>query len=136
TQHYIFASECAAAHAPVIAPQSVNMVGPVLIKYGTPTQKERWLPTIRSGDDYWAQGYSEPGAGSDLASLQCRAVRDGDEYVINGTQLWTTHAQYSNRISCLVRTSSTGKPQQGISFMCFDLDLPGITVRPILSLSG
>src|SRR5690606_6556653 len=102
TQHYIFASECAAAHAPVIAPQSVSMVGPVLIRYGTQAQKERWLPAIRSGDDYWARGYSEPGAGSDLASLQCRAVREGDGYVINGTKIWTTHAHFSNRIFCLV----------------------------------
>src|SRR3990167_2531163 len=83
-----------------------------------------------------AQGYSEPGSGSDLASLQCKAVRDGDSYVINGTKIWTTHAQWANRIFCLVRTSSAGKPQQGISFLLFDMDTPGITVRPIISISG
>ncbi|ARU05495.1 hypothetical protein CCO03_13095 [Comamonas serinivorans] len=135
-QHYIFASECTLAGAPARAPQGPSMVAPVLLKYGTPEQKERWLPAIRSGEDYWAQGYSEPGSGSDLASLQCRAVRDGDEYVINGTKIWTTHAHFSNRIFCLVRTSTEGKPQQGISFLCFDIDLPGITIRPIPSLSG
>ena len=135
-QHDIFASECAAAHAPALAPQGVRMVAPVVLAYGTPEQKQRWLPAIRNGDDYWCQGYSEPGSGSDLASLQCRAVRDGDHYVVNGTKIWTTHAQWANRIFCLVRTSTTGKPQQGISFLLFDMDLPGITVRPIISISG
>ena len=142
-QHDIFASELAAAGAPVLAPQGVHMVAPVVIAFGTPEQKAAWLPAIRAGDDYWAQGYSEPGAGSDLAALQCRAVRvsgshgaHGDEYVINGTKIWTTHAQWANKIFCLVRTSSAGKPQQGISFLLFDLALPGITIRPIISLSG
>ena len=135
-QHDIFASECAAAHAPALAPQGVRMVAPVVLAYGTDEQKQRWLPGIRNGDDYWCQGYSEPGSGSDLASLQCRAVRDGDHYIVNGTKIWTTHAQWANRIFCLVRTSSTGKPQQGISFLLFDMDLPGITVRPIISISG
>ncbi len=135
-QHYIFASECILAGAPARAPQGPSMVAPVLFKYGTAEQKEKWLPAIRMGDDYWAQGYSEPGSGSDLASLQCRAVRDGDEYVINGTKIWTTHAHFANRIFCLVRTSTEGKAQQGISFLCFDIDLPGITIRPIPSLSG
>jgi alkylation response protein AidB-like acyl-CoA dehydrogenase len=135
-QHDIFASEGAAAGAPVLAPQGVRMVAPVVLAYGTPEQKQRWLPGIRSGDDYWCQGYSEPGSGSDLASLQCKAVRDGEHYIVNGTKIWTTHAQWANRIFCLVRTSSTGKPQQGISFLLFDMDLPGITVRPIISLSG
>jgi acyl-CoA dehydrogenase len=135
-QHDIFASELAAAHAPVLAPQGLRMVAPVVLAFGTPEQKQRWLPGIRSGDDYWCQGYSEPGSGSDLASLQCKAVRDGDQYVINGTKIWTTHAQWANRIFCLVRTRSDGKPQQGISFLLFDMDLPGITVRPIISISG
>lgn len=139
-QHDIFASECAAANAPALAPQGVRMVAPVLLAYGTDEQKQRWLPAIRSGADYWCQGYSEPGAGSDLASLQCKAVRvadsAGDYYLINGTKIWTTHAQWANRIFCLVRTSSSGKPQQGISFLLFDMDLPGITVRPIISISG
>jgi len=139
-QHDIFASELAAAGAPVLAPQGARMVAPVVIAFGTPEQKAAWLPAIRAGTDYWAQGYSEPGAGSDLAALQCRAVRvsgaHGDEYVINGTKIWTTHAQWANKIFCLVRTSSLGKPQQGISFLLFDLALPGITIRPIISLSG
>ena len=135
-QHDIFASEVTAAQAPVLAPQGARMVAPVVLAFGTPEQQARWLPAIRSGDDYWAQGYSEPGSGSDLASLQCKAVRDGDSYVINGTKIWTTHAQWANRIFCLVRTSSAGKPQQGISFLLFDMDTPGITVRPIISISG
>ena len=135
-QHYLFACELAAADAPPLAPMGTGMVGPVIIAFGTPEQQARWLPRIRSGDDYWAQGYSEPQSGSDLASLQCRAVRDGDHYVINGTKIWTTHAQYANKMFCLVRTATGGKPQQGISFLCFDLDTPGITIRPIISISG
>jgi acyl-CoA dehydrogenase len=112
------------------------MVAPVLLAFGTPEQQAHYLPRIRSGEDYWAQGYSEPGAGSDLASLQCRAVRDGEHYVINGTKIWTTHAQYANRIFCLVRTDAQAKAQSGISFLLFDLQLPGITIRPIISISG
>ena len=135
-QHYIFASEMAAADAPPLAPNAVRMVAPVIIAFGTEEQKQRWLPGIRDGVDYWAQGYSEPGSGSDLASLQCRAVRDGDDYVINGTKIWTTHAQWSNKMFCLVRTDPAAKPQRGISFLCFDLDTPGITIRPIISISG
>jgi alkylation response protein AidB-like acyl-CoA dehydrogenase len=112
------------------------MVAPVVLAYGTEEQKQRWLPGIRNGDDYWCQGYSEPGSGSDLASLQCKAVRDGDHYIVNGTKIWTTHAHWANRIFCLVRTSSTGKPQQGISFLLFDMESPGVTTRPILLISG
>ena len=135
-QHYLFAAELAAADAPQRAPMGPSMVAPVIIAFGTEAQKRAWLPGIRSGEDYWCQGYSEPGAGSDLASLQCKAVRDGDHYVINGTKIWTTHAQYANRMFCLVRTASGGKPQQGISFLCFDIPTPGITIRPIISISG
>jgi alkylation response protein AidB-like acyl-CoA dehydrogenase len=135
-QHFIFASELALADAPPLAPNAVKMVGPVLIAFGTEAQKARWLPAIRDGLDYWAQGYSEPGAGSDLASLQCRAVRDGEHYVINGTKIWTTHAHRANRMFCLVRTDTSAKLQRGISFLCFDLDTPGITIRPIISISG
>jgi len=135
-QHDIFASELMAAGAPQLAPQGARMVAPVVLAFGTPEQKQRWLPGIRSGEDYWAQGYSEPGAGSDLAALQCRARRDGDGYVINGTKIWTTHAQYANKMFCLVRTDSQGKAQQGISFLLFDLPLPGVTIRPIISISG
>ena len=113
-----------------------GMVAPVIIAFGTEAQKRAWLPGIRSGEDYWCQGYSEPQSGSDLASLQCKAVRQGDHYVINGTKIWTTHAQYANRMFCLVRTTSGGKPQQGISFLCFDIPTPGITIRPIISISG
>ena len=136
----ILADELAAAGAPVLAPQGARMVAPVVLAFGTPEQKAQWLPAIRAGDDYWCQGYSEPGAGSDLASLQCRAVRlpdaQGGGFVINGTKIWTTHAQWANKIFCLVRTDSSGKAQQGISFLLFDMGLPGITVRPIISLSG
>ena len=135
-QHYIFSAELAAADAPPRAPMGPGMVAPVIIAFGTEAQKRAWLPGIRSGEDYWCQGYSEPQSGSDLASLQCRAVRDGSHYVINGTKIWTTHAQYANRMFCLVRTTSGGKPQQGISFLCFDIPTPGITIRPIISISG
>ncbi len=135
-QHYIFASELAQADAPPLAPNGTRMVAPVIIAFGTEAQKQRWLPGIRDGTDYWAQGYSEPQSGSDLASLQCRAQRDGDHYVLNGSKIWTTHAHWANRMFCLVRTDSSGKAQQGISFLCFDLDAPGITVRPIISISG
>jgi len=135
-QHYLFAAELAAADAPQRAPMGPGMVAPVIIAFGTEAQKRAWLPGIRSGEDYWCQGYSEPQSGSDLASLQCKAVRQGDHYVINGTKIWTTHAQYANRMFCLVRTTSGGKPQQGISFLCFDIPTPGITIRPIISISG
>ncbi|CAN7772565.1 acyl-CoA dehydrogenase family protein [Variovorax sp. LjRoot84] len=135
-QHYLFASELAAADAPPLAPMGTGMVAPVIIAFGTEAQKRTWLPGIRSGEDYWCQGYSEPQAGSDLASLQCKAVRDAGDYVINGTKIWTTHAQYANRMFCLVRTASGGKAQQGISFLCFDIPRPGITIRPIISISG
>lgn len=135
-QHYLFAAELAAADAPPLAPMGTGMVAPVIIAFGTDAQKRAWLPGIASGDDYWCQGYSEPQAGSDLASLQCRAVRDGAHYVINGTKIWTTHAQHANRMFCLVRTGTGGKPQQGISFLCFDMATPGITVRPLISISG
>jgi acyl-CoA dehydrogenase len=135
-QHYLFAAELAAADAPPRAPMGPGMVAPVIIAFGTEAQKRAWLPGIRSGEDYWCQGYSEPQSGSDLASLQCKAVRDGDRYVINGTKIWTTHAQYANRMFCLVRTTSGGKPQQGISFLCFDIPALGITIRPIISISG
>ena len=139
-EHYIFELELAAADAPPRSPIGLGMAAPVIIAFGTPEQQERWLPGIRSGDDYWCQGYSEPGAGSDLAALQCRAERvrnaDGDAYVLNGTKIWTTHAHHANRMFCLVRTARGGKPQQGISFLCFDMNTPGITVQPIRCISG
>jgi len=135
-QHAIFQRELILASAPVVTPNSTRMVGPVVIAFGTDEQKDRYLPRIRSGEDWWAQGYSEPGSGSDLASLQCRAVREGDHYVINGSKIWTTHAQWSNKIFCLVRTDNSGKQQQGITFLLFDIDLPGIEIKPLISISG
>ncbi len=135
-QRAIFQHELTLASAPIVSPNSTRMVGPVVIAFGTEDQKAQYLPRIRSGDDWWAQGYSEPGAGSDLASLQCRADRDGDDYVINGSKIWTTHAQWSNKMFCLVRTRRDGKPQQGISFLLFDINLPRITIKPLISMSG
>jgi acyl-CoA dehydrogenase len=135
-QRYIFASECAAAHAPMLAPFGTTMCGPVLMKFGTPEQKAFYLPRILSGEDYWCQGYSEPGSGSDLASLQMKAERDGDHYVLNGTKIWTTHAHFANRMFCLVRTSNAGKPQEGITFLLLETSTPGLSVRPIITIAG
>jgi acyl-CoA dehydrogenase len=134
-QRYIFAAECARVGTPALSPMGLKMVGPVIMKYGTPEQKAFYLPRILSGDDYWCQGYSEPGSGSDLASLQTRAVPDGDDYIINGTKIWTTHAHFASRMFCLVRTGTTGKPQQGITFLLLDMDTPGITVKPIVTMA-
>lgn len=135
-QRYIFAAECARAGAPSLAPMGLRMVGPVIMGYGTPEQKAHYLPRILSGEDYWCQGYSEPGAGSDLAALQLRADRDGGDYVLNGSKIWTTHAQFANRMFCLVRTGFDGKPQQGITFLLLDMASPGISVEPIITLAG
>jgi acyl-CoA dehydrogenase len=136
TERYIFAAECARAGAPPLAPMGLRMVGPVIMGYGTPEQKAELLPRILSGEDYWCQGYSEPGAGSDLAALQLAAVRDGDHYVLTGSKIWTTHAHWANKMFCLVRTSREGKPQAGITFLLLDMATPGITVRPIITLAG
>jgi len=135
-EKHIFDEECCLAHAPRIVPFGVNMLGPVLIRYGTHAQQKALLPRILDGRDWWCQGYSEPGAGSDLASLRTRAVRDGDAYVINGQNTWTTLGQHANRMFCLVRTATRGKPQQGISFVLVDLDSPGIEMRPIRLIEG
>ncbi|MEO4040693.1 acyl-CoA dehydrogenase family protein [Hoeflea sp. CAU 1731] len=135
-QKQIFEDESCAAGAPRIIPFGLKMLAPVLIKYGSDEQKDYYLPRILDGSDWWCQGYSEPGAGSDLASLKTRAVRDGDHYVVNGQKTWTTLGQYANKIFCLVRTSTEGKPQEGISFLLIDMDTPGITVRPIILLEG
>lgn len=135
-QRHIFAAECARAGAPSLAPMGLRMVGPVIMGYGTEAQKAHYLPRILSGEDYWCQGYSEPGAGSDLAALQLRAERDGDDYVLNGSKLWTTHAHWANRMFCLVRTTAGGKPQAGITFLLLDMQTPGIKVRPIITLAG
>jgi alkylation response protein AidB-like acyl-CoA dehydrogenase len=131
----IFDEELTAANAPPLSP-FVNMVGPVIYTFGTPEQKARHLPPLRSGAVYWCQGYSEPGAGSDLASLRTRAERQGDDYIVNGQKIWTSYAHEADWIFCLVRTSTAGKPQQGISFLLFDMKSPGIEVRPIISLDG
>jgi len=135
-QHYIFASELSAAGAPPLSPMGVGMCGPVLIGHGTPAQKAHFLPRMLSGEDFWCQGYSEPGAGSDLASLQMSAVADGKDFVCNGHKIWTTHANYANWIFCLVRTSSEAIRQRGITFLLIDMTTPGVEVRPIVSLSG
>lgn len=135
-QRYIFAAECARAGAPGLAPMGLKMVAPVIMHYGTPEQRAHYLPRIVSGEDYWCQGFSEPGAGSDLASLQLRATPDGADYVLNGSKIWTTHAHFANRMFALVRTSSEGKPQAGISFLLLDMATPGITVEPIRTLAG
>lgn len=135
-QRYIFAAECALAGAPTIAPMGMKMIAPVIIHYGTKAQQQHYLPRLLSGDDYWCQGFSEPGAGSDLASLRLRATRDGDDYVLNGTKVWTTHAQFANRMFCLARTSTDGRPQSGISFLLVDMHAAGIKVDPIITMSG
>jgi acyl-CoA dehydrogenase len=135
-QRYIFDLECGRAGAPIYNTSGSHFVGPVIIRYGTPAQKEKYLPRIRSGEDYWAQGYSEPGSGSDLASLKTRAESDGDAYVVNGQKIWTTMAHRANRLFALVRTSNVGKRQDGITFLLFDMDMPGISVRPIIGTGG
>lgn len=136
SQKHIFDEESAAYGAPRIVPFGVNMVAPVIIKFGSEQQKSRYLPRILSGEDWWCQGYSEPGAGSDLASLKTRAVRDGDHYIVNGQKTWTTLGQHANMIFCLVRTDTEVQPQRGISFLLIDMNDPGITVRPIITLDG
>ena len=135
-ERFIFETETALANAPRILPFGLSMIGPVLLKYGSEEQKKQWLPRILDGSDWWCQGYSEPGAGSDLASLKTSAVRDGDHYVVNGQKTWTTLAQFANMMFCLVRTSTEGKRQEGISFLLIDMATPGIEVRPIKLLSG
>jgi len=135
-RRHIFAAECAAAAAPNLAPMGLKMVGPVIMRFGTPEQKAHYLPRILAGQDYWCQGYSEPGSGSDLASLQMKAVSDGDDYVLNGSKIWTTHAQWATHMFCLVRTRTEGKPQAGITFLLLDMKTPGIRVEPIITLAG
>jgi acyl-CoA dehydrogenase len=135
-QRYIFAAECARANAPNLAPMGLRMVGPCIMGYGTEEQKRTLLPRILSGEDYWCQGYSEPGSGSDLASLKTRADSDGDYYILNGSKIWTTHAHFANRMFGLVRTCFEGKPQTGITFLLIDMKAPGVSVRPIVTLAG
>jgi alkylation response protein AidB-like acyl-CoA dehydrogenase len=133
---HIFEEECCRAGAPRIVPFGLKMLAPVLMAFGSAEQQAEYLPRILDGRDWWCQGYSEPGAGSDLASLKTRAERDGDHYIVNGQKTWTTYGQYANRIFCLVRTKTDGKPQEGISFLLMDLDTPGIEMRPIRLLEG
>src|SRR3954470_14691385 len=136
-QRYIFEEESGYAGCPPLIPFGLAMCGPVLIKFGTPEQKQRFLPRIYHGEDFWCQGYSEPGSGSDLASLKTRAVRDGDHYVVNGQKTWTTLGHYADWIFCLVRTGDKDvKKQEGISFLLIDMKTPGITVRPLMLMDG
>ena len=135
-ERYLFDVECSRAHAPRIVAFGPHMLGPVIQAFGTAAQKAEVLPRILSGEDWWAQGYSEPGAGSDLASLKTRAERDGDDYIVNGQKTWTTLGQHANKIFCLVRTKAGGKPQEGISFLMMDIPSPGIEVRPIRLIEG
>ncbi len=136
TQRYIFNEECAEAETPPLLPFGLSMCGPVIYTFGNAAQKQRFLPGILSGEDWWCQGYSEPGSGSDLASLKTRAVREGDHYIVNGQKTWTTLAQYADWIFCLVRTDPDVKQQEGISFLLIDMKTPGITVKPIIVLDG
>lgn len=135
-QMAIFQEECVAANAPALYPMGLLMLGPVLMHYGTPAQQKMLLPRLLSGEDFWCQGYSETGAGSDLAALKTRAESAGDDYIVNGSKIWTTGAQHANKMFCLVRTAFEGKPQLGISFLLIELDAPGVTVDPIVSLDG
>tara|TARA_Y100001934_G_C12382175_1_gene793080 strand:+ start:5779 stop:6981 length:1203 start_codon:yes stop_codon:yes gene_type:complete len=136
TQKYIWSEECAKASAPGLIPLGLRMLAPVLFKYGTQEQKDYYLPRMLSGEHYWCQGYSEPGSGSDLASLRTTAVKDGDDYIVNGTKIWTTHAQFADHIFCLVRTDPDVRPQAGISFVLIPMDTPGVTVEPIITIAG
>jgi alkylation response protein AidB-like acyl-CoA dehydrogenase len=137
TERYIFAEELARAETVPVLPFGVTMVGPVIYTFGNAEQKKRFLPGVLSGDEWWCQGYSEPGAGSDLASLKTKAERVGDHYIVNGQKTWTTLAQFADWIFCLVRTNPDArKPQEGISFLLIDMNTPGIEVRPIITIDG
>ena len=135
TQKYIWNQECAKAHAPGLIPLGLRMLAPVLFKYGSDEQKADILPKMLAGEQYWCQGYSEPGSGSDLSSLKTSAVKDGDDYIVNGTKIWTTHAHFADHIFCLVRTDPNVKPQAGISFLLIPMSLPGISVKPIITIA-
>ena len=135
-QRHLFEEESALAGAPRIVPFGPVMVAPVIMAFGSPEQQKRHLPGIMSGDVWWSQGYSEPGSGSDLASVKCKAERRGDYYIVNGQKTWTTLGQYGEWIFCLVRTNNEGKPQTGISFLLIDMKSPGVSVRPIITMDG
>ncbi len=136
TRRYLFAEALAAGDAPEPQPFGLQMVGPVIYTFGDAGQQKKFLPAILSGEAFWCQGYSEPGAGSDLASLSTKAVPEGDHYVVNGTKTWTSLAHWADWMFCLVRTSGDGKPQEGISFLLIDMTTPGIEVRPIPTIDG
>ncbi|WP_088280300.1 acyl-CoA dehydrogenase family protein [Ideonella sp. A 288] len=135
-QRHLFEEECALAGSPRIVPFGPVMVAPVIMAFGNAEQQKRFLPGIASGEVWWSQGYSEPGSGSDLASVKTRAERQGDTYIVNGQKTWTTLGQFGEWIFCLVRTSNEGKPQTGISFLLVDMKAPGVTVRPIITMDG
>ncbi|MBL8489587.1 MAG: acyl-CoA dehydrogenase family protein [Rhodocyclaceae bacterium] len=135
-EQYVFEEECAAGGAPRLIPFGLKMVAPVIMAFGNRAQQERYLPKIRNAEEWWCQGYSEPGAGSDLASLKCRAENRGDHYLVNGQKTWNTLGQHADWIFCLVRTDTEAKPQRGISFLLIDMKSPGVTVRPIVTLDG
>ena len=135
-QQYIFEEESTAANAPPQLPFALRMVAPVIMTFGNAAQQQYFLPRIIAGEDWWCQGYSEPGSGSDLASLRASAVRAGDHYIVNGQKTWNTLGHYADWIFCLVRTSSEGRPQHGISFLLIDMKTPGISVRPIITVEG
>jgi alkylation response protein AidB-like acyl-CoA dehydrogenase len=135
-QRHIFEDECASAYCPALHTFNLSMIGPILQRFGTPAQQQEHLPRILASERWWCQGYSEPSAGSDLAALATRAERDGEDYVINGSKIWTSLAHWATHMFCLVRTTRGGKPQEGISFLLVDMAAPGITVTPIISISG
>jgi alkylation response protein AidB-like acyl-CoA dehydrogenase len=135
-RRFIFDDEVQLSGAPLLSPFGLTMVGPLLIQFGTDAQKQRFLPKILSGEEVWCQGYSEPGAGSDLASLRMSAVLEGDHFVVNGQKTWTTYAQYADWIFCLVRTDSGAKKQAGISFLLIDIKTPGVEVKPMLTIGA
>ena len=136
-ERYIFEEECGYAGAPQLSALSLMMCAPVLIRYGTEAQKKRFLPRIYDGSEYWCQGYSEPGAGSDLSALKTRAEREGDHYVVSGQKIWTTHAHLADWMFCLVRTDpGAAKQQEGISFLLIDMKSPGISIRPLILMDG
>jgi alkylation response protein AidB-like acyl-CoA dehydrogenase len=136
-QRHIFEEECGFAGCPPLMPFGLKMCAPVLFRFGSEAQKKRFLPRIYNGDDFWCQGYSEPGSGSDLASLKTSAIREGDYYIVNGQKIWTTMAQHADWIFCLVRTDlNTPKKQEGISFLLMDMKTPGITIRPLILMDG
>jgi alkylation response protein AidB-like acyl-CoA dehydrogenase len=136
TQRFLFENVLAEEGAPRIIPFGPKMVGPVIYTFGTDEQKERFLPGIRSSEVSWCQGYSEPGAGSDLASLRTKAVREGDHYIVNGQKTWTSFAHWGDWIFCLVRTNTEAKAQEGISFLLIDMKTPGVTVHPVITMEG